>query len=128
MNFGGNLKHTMTEEEERELEAECERISIIADAAREADFDDYMSELVERDWRAERAQMLADGKMLTYEQALALSKQYYAHGGDTFVECVGPEDYEPCTLDEMLDSYDLQRELWNQKQWDDSTKIWGVAK
>lgn len=123
MRFGGLNQKAMTPEEERELETECERISIIADEAREREFDDYMSELAERDWRAERAQMLADGKMLTYEQALALSKQYYSRGGDTFVECVGPEDYEPCTLDEMLDSYDYERELWNQAQWDDSTKI-----
>lgn len=120
MSIFGNY---MTDEERAELEAECERISIIADNAREQAFDDYMSELAERDWRAERARMLANGEMLTYEQALALSKKYYNHGGDAFVECVGPEDYEPCTLDEMLDSYDLERERWNQAQWDDSTKI-----
>jgi hypothetical protein len=125
MKFAGS---TMTPDEERQLEAECYQVSVLADAAQDAAFDDYMSELVERDWRAERARMLAEGKMLTYEQALALSKKYYNHGGDLFVECVGPEDYEPCTLEEMLDSYDLERERWNQAQWDDSTKIWGMPK
>lgn len=120
----------MTPEQERALEIECDKASAWREADDEAKWDDYCAEQDEKAWRAERARLKAEGKLLSYEEALSLSKKYYNHGGDTFVECVGPEDYEgyECTLEEMLDDYDLQRERWNQAQWDDSTKIWGLPK